>query len=46
MELQLIGTLGILLLAKERQIINQVKPLLDEMIDIAQYWVKVHLIDL
>ncbi|MFM7367221.1 MAG: DUF3368 domain-containing protein, partial [Sphaerospermopsis kisseleviana] len=39
MNLKLIGTLGILLLAKEQQIIAQVKPLLDEMIDIAQYWV-------
>ncbi|MDB9369181.1 DUF3368 domain-containing protein [Nodularia spumigena CS-586/05] len=39
MELKLIGTLGILLLAKDKQMIDQVKPLLDEMIDIAQYWV-------
>jgi uncharacterized protein len=37
--LQVIGTLGILLLAKQQQIIPQVKPLLDNMIDIAQYWV-------
>lgn len=37
--LQVIGTLGILLLAKNQQIIQQVRPLLDAMIDIAQYWV-------
>lgn len=37
--LQVIGTLGVLLLAKNQQIIPQVKPLLDDMIDIAQYWV-------
>lgn len=37
--LQVIGTLGILLLAKNRKIIHQVWPLLDAMIDIAQYWV-------
>lgn len=37
--LQVIGTLGILLLAKNRKIIPQVQPLLDAMIDIAQYWV-------
>lgn len=39
LELQVIGTLGILLLAKNKQIIPQLKPLLDAMIDIAQYWV-------
>lgn len=38
--MQVIGTLGILLLAKRKQIIPQVKPVLDAMIDIAQYWVK------
>lgn len=43
MELKLIGTLGILLLAKEQQIIDQVKPLLDDMIYIAQYWVNTKL---
>lgn len=37
--LQVIGTLGILLLAKNQQIIQQVRRLLDAMIDIAQYWV-------
>lgn len=37
--LQVIGSLGILLLAKNRQIIPQVKPLLDAMINSAQYWV-------
>lgn len=37
--LQVIGTLGILLLAKNQQIIPQVQPLLDAMIDRAQYWV-------
>lgn len=37
--LQVVGTLGILLLAKNQQIIQQVRPLLDAMIDIAQYWV-------
>ncbi|HEY9744346.1 MAG TPA: DUF3368 domain-containing protein [Coleofasciculaceae cyanobacterium] len=37
--LQVIGTLGILLLAKNQQIIPQVQPLLDAMIDSAQYWV-------
>ncbi len=39
LELQVIGTLGILLLAKNREIITQVQPLLDAMIDTAQYWV-------
>jgi uncharacterized protein len=28
------------LLAKQKQIIPQVQPLLDAMIDVAQYWVK------
>ena len=37
--LQVIGTLGILLLAKNQQIIPQVQPLLDATIDTAQYWV-------
>lgn len=37
--LQVVGTLGILLLAKNQQIIQQVRPLLDAMIDLAQYWV-------
>lgn len=37
--LQVIGTLGILLLAKNRGIITQVKPVLDAMINHAQYWV-------
>lgn len=37
--LQILGTLGTLVLAKERQIIPQIQPLLDEMIDTAQYWV-------
>ncbi len=37
--LQVIGTLGILLLAKNQQIIPQVQPLLDAMINTAQYWV-------
>lgn len=37
--LQVIGTLGILLLAKNRKTITRVQPLLDAMIDTAQYWV-------
>ncbi|MCL1465698.1 DUF3368 domain-containing protein [Argonema galeatum] len=37
--LQVIGSLGILLLAKNKQIIPQVQPLLDAMIHTAQYWV-------
>jgi predicted nucleic acid-binding protein len=41
--LRLIGTLGILLLAKEKQIIDEIKPLLDAMIDVAQYWVNAKL---
>jgi uncharacterized protein len=38
--LRVMGTLGILLLAKQTQKIPQVQPLLNDMIDIAQYWVK------
>lgn len=41
--LQIIGTLGILVLAKQNQIIPQVKPLLDEMIIQARYWVNASL---
>jgi uncharacterized protein len=41
--LRLIGTLGILLLAKEKHIIPEIKPLLDAMIDVAQYWVNQNL---
>ena len=37
--LQVIGTLGILLLAKDNQVIPQVQPLLDRIISMAQYWV-------
>jgi predicted nucleic acid-binding protein len=37
--LQVIGTSDILLLAKNRGIITQVKPVLDAMINHAQYWV-------
>ncbi|WP_392531253.1 DUF3368 domain-containing protein [Nostoc sp. C117] len=37
--LQVIGTLGILLLSKNKNIITQVKPLLDAMINTTQYWV-------
>lgn len=37
--LRLIGTLGILLLAKGKHIIPEIKPLLDAMINVAQYWV-------
>jgi uncharacterized protein len=37
--LKVIGTLGILLLAKSNQTVPQVRPLLDAMIDVAQYWV-------
>lgn len=36
---KVIGTLGILILAKDSKIIDEVKPLLDEMINSAQYWV-------
>ncbi|NER34713.1 MAG: DUF3368 domain-containing protein [Oscillatoria sp. SIO1A7] len=38
-ELQVIGTLGILILAKKHQIISQVKPPLEQMRKEAQYWV-------
>lgn len=41
--LQIIGTLGILVLAKQNQIIPQIKPLLDEMIIQARYWIKASL---
>jgi uncharacterized protein len=37
--LKVMGTLGILLLAKSNQTIPQVRSLLDAMIDVAQYWV-------
>ncbi len=37
--LQVMGTLGILLLAKNNQTIPQVRPILDHMMDVAQYWV-------
>ncbi|TVR07853.1 MAG: DUF3368 domain-containing protein [Phormidium sp. GEM2.Bin31] len=37
--LNVIGTLGILILAKRNRIIPQVKPLLDAMMTEAQYWV-------
>jgi uncharacterized protein len=37
--LQVMGTLGILLLAKNNQTIPQVRSLLDAMINTAQYWV-------
>ncbi len=37
--LQIIGTIGILLLAKKKHVIPQIAPLLDTMIDVAQYWV-------
>jgi predicted nucleic acid-binding protein len=37
--LPVLGTLGILLLAKNSQVIPQVRPLLDSMIGVAQYWV-------
>ena len=41
--LQVIGTLGILLLAKENQVILEVRSLLDAMIRDAQYWVSASL---
>ncbi len=41
--LQVMGTLGILLLAKENQVILQVRSLLDAMIQDAQYWVSASL---
>jgi len=37
--LKVMGTLGILILGKNNQIISEVKPLLDDMINYAQYWV-------
>lgn len=37
--LNVIGTLGILILGKQNRIIPQVKPLLDAMMTEAQYWV-------
>ncbi len=37
--LQVMGTLGILLLAKNNQTIPQVRPILNNMINVAQYWV-------
>jgi uncharacterized protein len=37
--LQVMGTLGILLLAKNNQTIPQVRPILDNMMNVAQYWV-------
>lgn len=39
LELRVIGTLGILILAKKHQIISQVKPPLEQMRKEAQYWV-------
>jgi predicted nucleic acid-binding protein len=39
LNLSVLGTLGILLLAKQNQIISLVQPFLDQMIDKAQYWV-------
>lgn len=37
--LQVMGTLGILLLAKNNQTIPQVRPILDRMMNVARYWV-------
>jgi uncharacterized protein len=37
--LQVMGTLGILLLAKNNQTIPQVRPILDNTMNVAQYWV-------
>ncbi|MGL4502361.1 MAG: DUF3368 domain-containing protein [Planktothrix sp.] len=45
LDLNVIGTLGILILAKHKQIIPQVKPLLDAMMIEAQYWVNQSLYD-
>ncbi len=45
LDLNVIGTLGILILAKQNQIIPKVKPLLDSMITEAQYWVNQSLYD-
>ena len=39
LDLRVIGTLGILILAKKHQIISQVKPPLEQMRKEAQYWV-------
>lgn len=39
LDLQVIGTIGILLLAKNKQVIPKISPLLDAMIDVARYWV-------
>lgn len=39
LNLNVIGTLGILILSKQKKIIPKVKPLLDEIIVEAQYWV-------
>ena len=45
LKLNVIGTLGILMLAKQNQIIPNVKPLLDAMMTEAQYWVNESLYD-
>jgi len=45
LKLDVIGTLGILILAKQNQIIPKVKPLLDAMMTEAQYWVNESLYD-
>ena len=45
LKLNVIGTLGILILAKQNQIIPKVKPLLDAMMTEAQYWVNESLYD-
>lgn len=37
--LQVMGTQAILLLAKNKSIVPQVKPILDNMMNVAQYWV-------
>lgn len=39
LKLQIIGTLGVLLLAKKKQVVPTIRPLLDNMINVAQYWV-------
>lgn len=41
--LKVLGTLGTLLLAKEKQLIPQVQPLLDELLDVAHYWISADL---
>jgi predicted nucleic acid-binding protein len=38
LNLKVLGTLGILLFAKKQQIIPQVQPLLDRLLDQAHYW--------